>query len=139
MNSKYDTLYCRKHIYFMIKTLKLNHIKSDKVITFDGDIYSITDSFKTSDRDIAYVYTVSEIFDYIKRWYNMDIIINPVDDKWEWVVINIVTNKPMIYSGETEHNYISYNIGKNLPENRKYFETELEAIEDAITEIIIFL
>lgn len=139
MNSNYDKLYCRRHIYFMLKSLKLSYIKSDKVMTFDGDIYQITDSFNISDRDTAYVYTVSEIFKYLIDRYNMKVIINQNDNKWEWIVLNANTEEPMIYSGETEHANIRYNMGKNFPENRKYFDTELDAIEDAIAEIIIFL
>lgn len=139
MNSKYDNLYCRKHIYFMIKSLKLDIIKSDKVISFDGNIYQITDSFNINDIDLAYVYSVSEIFDYIKKWYNMIITINTVNDKWEWIVLNAETLAPIIYSGETEHLNIKYNMGKNISNNRKYFNTELDAIEDAISEIIIIL
>lgn len=137
---RYKNVYCHSGIYFMLKTLNIN-IVSDYMITYDNECFYIEDD-NISGRDCAYRPSVYEIFEYIRNKFKYDICINQLsDNKWEWYVNDLVLNKIIVYSGETESNdgNTAYNLGKNFEQFRKYYDTESEAIDDAITELILLI
>lgn len=139
INNKYKDLYCNAHVYFLLKSLNII-IKSDNVITTDNIrvcIKDINNEF-VLERDCAYCPSVFDIFEYVWTNYQLNIHINKHNNNWEWIVTD-KSNNPIIYSGETEVMNAGYNIGKNIDENRKYYESELDAIEEAICEILLLI
>lgn len=138
MIEKYKDTYCHAHIYFLLKTLNIN-IKTDTVVTTDGIVFYFPECDEIKNRDCAYRPSTFEIFNYIEKNFRYRIYINKQDEKWEWLVFN-QNNKPIVYSGETKlTNNAIYNMGKNIKAYREYFNTELEAIEDAISELLILI
>ena len=137
MKEEYKNLYCNAHIYFLLKTLNIK-IESDIIVSHDNVNFYISDN-KLLDLDCAYKPSVFEIFKYIKENYKLIICINKHDNEWEWLIKD-QNNIPIVYSGETKLTTdITYNMGKNIPENREYYSSELLAIEDAISELLLLI
>lgn len=130
----YKNTYLKPEVAFLLKSVNFDVSNSRYLITNDGTIVESSTELTNhySYLELAYNPNAEEVFEYLKS-KSIELEINKAENnKWEWI---IKLGSKHIYSGETVYG----NIGRNVPESRQYFDTEYDAYNDAIVELIVVL